>query len=265
MKLACFSDIHGNLTALDAALADLGSLGGADHLWFLGDLAAMGPRPADCIRRVRAIVDAVKDDEAKKGTVRVIYGNTDRYLVYGSRMPLKKPAENVEEFEMNRRRLDVANRMLTWSAEQITFEDYQFLATLPPECELHVPGYGYVCGYHAVPGDDEAYLTPESTDEEAADFLLDREGRLSIGGHIHRQFDRTLEGRGWRVINDGAVGMSFDKPGVAQWALVTFEAGEAHVDLRTVPFDVDAVVAQAREAGHPTPEWLEYTLRSGRR
>ena len=39
MRLAVFSDIHGNLTALDAVLADLEALGGADHTWFLGDLA----------------------------------------------------------------------------------------------------------------------------------------------------------------------------------------------------------------------------------
>ena len=65
MRLAVLSDIHGNLTAFEAALADLEAQGGADITWFLGDLAAFGPRPAECVQRVKAMVDAVKDDEQK--------------------------------------------------------------------------------------------------------------------------------------------------------------------------------------------------------
>ncbi|MBK8025493.1 MAG: metallophosphoesterase [Chloroflexi bacterium] len=265
MRLACISDIHGNLTALEAALADLEAIGGADHLWILGDLAAMGSRPVECIRRVKGLVDAVKDDEHKKDTVRVISGNTDRYLVTGTRMTIGKTPENQEELDAARKGAETGWKVIMWGLNQLEYDDYAFLAKLPGECDLYVPGYGHVIGYHAVPGDDEGYLLPATSDEEAADFLLDREGRLGIGGHIHQQFDRTLAGRGWRVINDGAVGLSFEKPGLAQWALITFDGGEAQVDLREVPYDVEAAVADAQAVGHPAPEWLENLMRNGRK
>ena len=80
MRLAVISDIHGNLTALEAVLADLEASGGSDQLWFLGDLAAFGPRPAECIRRIKAFADAAAEGE-KKGTFRAIRGNTDQFVM----------------------------------------------------------------------------------------------------------------------------------------------------------------------------------------
>src|SRR5690606_6248001 len=101
-----------------------------------------------------------------------------------------------------------------------------------------VPGYGYVIGYHGTPGDDEGVLRLETAEEEALDALLDREGRLGIGGHIHVQMQRTL-GR-WHVVNVGSVGLSTDAPGKAQWGLFTFADGTVSIDLRQVAYDVEA-------------------------
>jgi hypothetical protein len=260
MRLAVFSDMHGNLTAFEAALADFEAQGGADHLWILGDLAALGPRPAECVRRVKAIVDAAEADEAKKGTVRVIRGNTDRELVTGER-PRQKPAEDAAALSKMVAGLRPVHDGLLWSTAQLTFEDYDFLAKLGGECELRADGYGYVIGYHGTPGDDEGRLTPETDEEEAADVLLDREGSLGIGGHIHVQMDRKLARAGWRVVNVGSVGMSFDMPGRAQWGLFSFEDGDVTVDLRAVPYDMEAVIEELRVVGVPDPEWSAARLR----
>lgn len=261
MRLAVFSDIHGNLTAFEAALADLQAQGGADVTWFLGDLAAFGPRPAECIRRVKALVDAVKDDEQKKHTLRVIHGNTDRHLVYGSRPTAAKPAKDADEFaNMRRFWRDIGDR-LNWCADQLAFEDYEFLAKLPGETDLKADGYGYVIGYHGIPGDDEGMaLTPTSSDEEAADALLDREGRLGIGGHIHVQMDRMVGG--WRVVNVGSVGVPFDaNTGKAEYGIFTFETGDVQVDLRAVAYDAESVIADSEARGNPATDWLARMLR----
>src|SRR5262245_32501793 len=82
MRLAVLSDIHGNLTALQAVLADLQSQGSMDHTWVLGDLAAFGPDPAGCVQTVQEIPE-----------VKVIQGNTDRYLVTGARPKYRVPDE----------------------------------------------------------------------------------------------------------------------------------------------------------------------------
>ena len=80
MRLAVLSDIHGNLTAFETAWADVQAQGEFDQIWILGDLAAFGPRPAECIQRVRQL-----QEETGKEKLKVIGGNTDRYMVNGDR------------------------------------------------------------------------------------------------------------------------------------------------------------------------------------
>ncbi len=248
MRLAVFSDIHGNLAALEAVLNDLDNLGGADLTWCLGDLAAFGPRPAECIRRIKALAEV---DEGKK--FKVIGGNTDRNMVNGDR--LRTPsAKDEETFKKLASDWQARDSILNWSVAQLSFEDYEFLKKIRGhELSHKVDNYGYVIGYHAIPGDDEVFFTPETPDEEARDYLLDREGHLAIGGHIHRQFDRDLGN--WRVINVGSVGMALDVKGQAGWAMLTFEDGKVSVDLRRVPFDLDAYVADFNAVGYPATEW----------
>ncbi len=259
MRLAVFSDIHGHLTAFEAAWADFQAVGGADQIWFLGDFALAGPRPTECIQRVQAIIAEAEADETRKGTVRVIRGNTDRYLVTGQRMA-QPPAADGERLAKMVEDLTHFNTVTLWGMGQLSYDAYAFLSKLPGECELYVPQFGYVIGYHGTPGSDEGFLTPETDIEAAADALLDREGRLGIGGHIHRQMDRLLP-NGWRAVNVGSVGMSFDMPGKAQWGLFTFAEGGVTVDLRAAAYDLDAAMDDVYAAGHPLPAWFEQGLR----
>lgn len=247
MRLAVLSDMHGNLTALETALADLEASGGADTVWLLGDLAAFGPRPAECVRRVQALAE-----QYGKDNVRYVRGNTDRYLVRGER-PANPPAEEEAAFMQMRAEWPPRDRALNWGLSQLTFDDYTFLSKLAEETSLEAPGYGWVIGYHGTPGDDEGFLRPETPADEARDHLLDREGRLGIGGHIHLQMNRDLGD--WRAVNVGSVGMSFDRPGRAQWGLFTFDGGDVQIDLHNVPYDTDAFAADLRASGHPDPDW----------
>jgi len=239
LRLAVISDIHGNLVALDAVIDDLRQSGAIDHLWVLGDLATFGPRPAECIQRVRALPETLGLDEKK---FEIISGNHDRYLVTGARHP-KKPAEDADKLKELADEWSSRDQVINWTLEQLSFEDYDYLRKLRHDLSLDAPDYGWVIGYHAVPGDDEGVLKPDTPAEEAEDYLLDREGRLGIGGHIHQQMDRQLQH--WRVINAGSVGApKTDKR--AEYAIITFENGEAHIDLRHVRFDVDTVMADLK-------------------
>jgi predicted phosphodiesterase len=85
MKLAVFSDIHGNLVALDAVIADVKAIDDVDTVWVLGDLAAFGPRPSECIQRLRDLQQSFGE-----GKCHIIGGNTERYLVTDERseMPI---------------------------------------------------------------------------------------------------------------------------------------------------------------------------------
>lgn len=257
MRLAVLSDVHGNLVALEAVLADLHAAGGADKLWLLGDYAAFGARPSECIQRLKALMD-----EWGEGNAAAIRGNTDRYLVTGTR-PANKPADDEAAFGKlaTARRAWAAN--LEWGLEQLTFSDYEWLTKLRGEVDLEAQGYGWVIGYHGTPGDDEGALTPETPLDAADDALMEREGRLGIGAHIHVQMDRPLTR--WRAINIGSVGMSFDMPGYAQYGLFTFENGDVQVDLRPVPYDVESVIADLQVRGYPSVEAAAKRLREGQK
>ncbi len=253
MKLAVISDIHGHLVALEAALKDLESTGDVDVIWILGDLAAMGPRPAECIQRVRDLIEAHGKDKVK-----VIGGNTDRYIVTGERFKTSGVADETafKQLPASRRAFDAG---LHWCLECITWEDYEFLkGILGREAYLNVPGYGPVIGYHAIPGDDEAFLKPETPDEEAADALLDREGTLGIGGHTHIQMDRFVPG--WRMVNVGSVGLSADMPGKAQWGLFTFEDGAVTVELRAAAYNVQAAIDDMTAVSFPAADNIAQRL-----
>lgn len=254
MRLAVISDIHGNLVALETILDDLSKQAPVDLTWCLGDLAAFGPRPSECIQRIKALSEA---DEGK--TFRVIGGNTDRYLVHGERLRVPS-AQDETEFHQYAQNLSDRDTILNWNFGQISWDDYQFLkSTLRRELAKDVEGYGLILGYHAIPGDDEAFLVSNTPNEQAADYFLDREGRLGIGGHTHRQMDRMV-GR-WRLVNVGSIGMSYDQPGIAQYGIFTFANGEVSVELRAIPYDVEAAIAELHTAKHPLPHWFASRIR----
>jgi predicted phosphodiesterase len=250
MRLAVLSDIHGNLVALEAALAALDAMGGADTVWVLGDLAAFGPRPVECIRRVQGLSEIYGKDN-----VSVISGNTDRYLVTGERMRTP-PTEDEAAFAKLAAEWASRDAALNWAAAQLTFDDYSYLRKLGHDLSVRADGAGYIVGYHAVPGNDEAFLREDTPDEQAADYLLDREGQIGVGAHTHAQMDRQV--RGWRLINVGSIGQTFQPEwaGRAQWGLFTIENGVLDYQPQRTPFDVDAVIADLTVVGYPVPDRL---------
>lgn len=250
MRIALLSDIHGNLIALDGVLADLAQVGTVDKIWLLGDFAAFGTRPAECVQRVMDL-----QAQHGKDVCQLIGGNADRYIIQGIRANLP-PAKDEEAFAKRAQAFQERDTVLNWSLEQFTYAQYTFLAeSLGRELSLDVAGYGCVIGFHAIPGDDQRNsLLPDSPDEEAADALLDREGVLALCGHTHLRMMRQVGG--WQVVNAGSVGMSFSQVGRAEWALLTIEDGVLSVDMRDVLFDVNAVIADADAVGFPLPAMI---------
>jgi predicted phosphodiesterase len=245
MRLAVLSDIHGNLVALDAVLRDLQAAGGADKIWVLGDLCVSGARPAECLARIRSLPNA-----------EVISGNTDRYLVTGQRQPIR--SQTAADWQALPDKLRERENNYAWTMARLGFADYEYLTNLGGELELHVPGYGWVIGYHGAPGSDEALMWPDTPDEEVLDQFTDREGRLGFGGHTHLPMDRDLGL--WRVVNPGSVGLSKNDPR-ASYALVTFAGETARIDLRRVAYDLEAAAADLQAQGHPYWQDIAETLR----
>lgn len=248
MRLAVLADIHGNLPALEAVLADIQSQGTPDLCWVLGDLAAFCPWPSEAIARLRTLPNAS-----------FLQGNTDRYLVTGRRPTL--PIHSPEDWAAASARLAERDANFRWTVERLSWADYEFLRDLPTRLEMDVPGYGRVVAFHANPADDETNLFPDTPDEQVRPYLAGLEARLVLYGHTHRPVERIVDSV-W-LVNGGSVGFSLDGDPRPAYALLDVVGGECTVTLRRVAYDSRTVLAELERVEHPAKALVGRLVREG--
>jgi putative phosphoesterase len=219
LTVAALYDVHGNLPALEAVLAELD----ADLILVGGDVVA-GPWPAETLGRLRALGDRV----------RFIRGNADREVVEPSREGRAGgPPPGVMEFVR----------------ERLTVDQLEFLAALPLTETVKVNGLGEVLFCHATPRSDEELLTRISPDERWLAALAGVEATVVVCGHTHVQFDRMIDG--YRVVNAGSVGMPYEREPGAYWLVLGPD-----VELRRTACDVPDISSSGWPEEWPsaTPE-----------
>jgi predicted phosphodiesterase len=254
MRLAVLSDVHGNLLALEAVLADIETQGEPDAYLVLGDLAAFCPWPSETLARLRELPEAS-----------FLQGNTDRYLATGRR-PQILPAQSPDDWARMPAKLAERDANFRWTVERISHADYQFLRDLPTRLELDVPGYGHVIAVHANAVDDETFLRPEASAAEIREYFAGLDARLVLYGHTHCTMDRTIEidGMRRRVVNDGSAGIPLDGDPCPAYALLDFGNDECHVRLHRVAYGREAVIAELERVDHPAKGWIGGMLRKAK-
>lgn len=236
MRLAVVSDVHGNLTALEAVAADIRDRG-VDCVVHGGDLALMGPRPAEVIDRIREL-----------GWAGVV-GNTDELLW--------RPDEQARQGERAPRLIT----LLRWlfeayapdTCERIGDERLAWLRRLPSELRV-----GDVAIVHASPGDLWRAPMPDAGDHELEAVYAPLGEAVSVYGHIHRAFSRDMERL--VVANAGSAGMPWDGDGRAAYLLVD----DGRLDVTRIAYDVEAEARELHTSGHPDAERLGEMRRLGR-
>jgi diadenosine tetraphosphatase ApaH/serine/threonine PP2A family protein phosphatase len=184
MTVAALYDIHGNLPALEAVLAEVD----ADTILVGGDCVA-GPLPRETLALLK-----------ERGAT-FIRGNADRQV--GGGVPEDDPW---------------ADRT-AWVREQLEDEDLAFLRGLPHPLGLEVDGLGSVLFCHGSPRSDEEIVTAITPPKRLDPMLDGVQERVIVCGHTHVQFDRLVGDR--RLVNAGSVGMPYEgEPGIACWALL---------------------------------------------
>jgi predicted phosphodiesterase len=249
MRLAVLSDLHGNLMALEAVLADIEANGALDAYWVLGDLAVFYPWPVETLDRLRGLPD-----------VDFLQGNTDRYLVTGQR-PVA-PVRSQEDWTQMPVLLAGRDASFRWTVERLSYSDYLFLRDLPKRLEMTVPGYGRVVAFHANPKDDEGTIFPDASEERIRSYLEGVDARLVLYGHTHRPVNRVVDGV--RLVNDGSVGLPLDGDPRPAYALLDFEEGECAVSFRRVDYDREEVIAELERVEHPSREWATRLIREAK-
>ncbi len=236
-RVALISDLHANLIALDAVLADIDALGITEILC-LGDIVDLGPQP-------QAVVDRLQ----QRG-VRCLRGNHD---------PLDEHPGHPLLLEIE-----------AWTRAQLEPATLAQLETLPERIELELDGVRVLC-VHGSPHDVNDQILSTTTCEDLLRWTAGCEFDVLVCGHTHVQLLRRIDAR--LFVNVGSLGMPFARPYCgqgapqvlpwAEWAIVgaSPDTGAVSVDLRRTRYDIARFGATLREAGYPSAEtWLDNWL-----
>jgi predicted phosphodiesterase len=235
MRIAIVSDIHDNLTAFQAVLADLRETS-PDLVLHGGDLVSGGSSPAE-------VVDCVRD----LGW-RGVFGNTDEAMA--------RP-ETLEEFARQspapRSLWDAVSEMTAFTREALGEERIAWLGALP-HLVIHPP----VALVHASPASTWRSPLASATDAELESTYLPLGQAFAVYGHIHQSFVRGIAG--FTVINTGSVSQSFDGDPRASYLLIDDGTPSVH----RVEYDIEREANAMTMSGLPHADWVARTLRSAR-
>ncbi len=221
-RIAALFDIHGNLPALEAVLADV-RLAHVDRIVVGGDVMP-GPMPRETLELLRSL-DIPTD---------FIIGNGDRETAAAARGEV---SVGIPEF---------VREAMRWNAAELQPRDLEAIDTWPLTKQLTVDGIGDVLFCHATPRNDTEIFLKTTPDDKLRPIFDSLGVQLVVCGHTHMQFDRIV-GR-TRIINAGSVGMPF-QPAGAYWALLG-----PGISLRRTSYDLDQAAARVRATAYPQAE-----------
>jgi len=221
MRIATLCDIHGNLPALDAVLAEVELLD-VDLIVVGGD-AVPGPFMAETIDRLRGLGDRA----------RFVMGNGDREVVeaFDAGVAVEDAAEGFQRFT-------------AWCAAQIDRSARDFLAAFEGVVSLEADDVGPVLFCHGSPRSDTEIITQVTPPDRLAPMLEGVTEPTVVCGHTHHQFALGLDGR--TVLNAGSVGMPYQGAAAAFWLLLGPD-----VRMRRTDYDIDGALEALRGTGAP--------------
>ena len=221
MRVAAIYDVHGNLPALEAVVAEIESTG-VDVIVVGGDMIP-GPFPVETIELLRGL----------PLPVHFISGNGERET-----LALLKGEESKVPPQFH--------EGILWNGKQLERDHVEFVGSLAPQFLLDTSdAHGEVLFCHATPRNDFEIFT-KTTPESNLKGVFDCGADHVVCGHTHMQFDRVIGQV--RVTNAGSVGMAFgsDK---AQWLLI----GDNR-ELRSTAYDRKAAAQRILATDYPEAE-----------
>ena len=218
-RIAALYDIHGNLPALEAVLAEIRAIG-VDRIVIGGDVVA-GPMPRetlDCLDAIEIPVSWIR-------------GNADRETIACRRGgSMDAVPEGFRE-------------VLRWVARQLSDEDERRLDGWP--LTLRLPGaHGDTLFCHATPRNDTDVFFRHTPEERLRPIFDPARAALVVCGHTHMQFERSVGTT--RVLNAGSVGMPYGGEPGACWLLLGPEP-----EHRRTRYDLEAAVRRIRACAYP--------------
>jgi len=239
MRIAVFSDMHGNDTAFDVVEADIKKQK-VDQLVCLGDAIQGGPHPAAVVRRLQAL------------DCPVVMGNADAWLLNG----VETGDEGIPP-----ERLKKMGDIRQWSLSQLTETDRAFISHFQPTVTIPIEERLDLLCFHGSPVSFDDVILPTAPEEDFQKFLGAYSSHILTGGHTHAQ--QIRRNGGLFFFNPGSVGFAYshNQPDDqfradpwAEYAILTVENGQTSLEFHRVPFDVNELIRVYRESGRPFAE-----------
>ena len=225
MRIAIVSDVHGNLPALEAVIADIDEVR-PSVVVHGGDLALGGPHPVEVVDRIREL-----------GWPCVL-GNTDAVLADDPATAEQRgsfvapAAQRTVEMLGSERVAWLTRRPMEWRGDDVAV-------------------------VHAVPGDCWAIVDHDASDEQLCETYGPLGVPVAVYGHIHHAYIRRLDGL--TVVNSGSVSLSLD--GDVRTTYVVVEDG--HIEHRRITYDVERVATEMLAIDYPNAATYAAWLRTG--
>jgi predicted phosphodiesterase len=239
MRIAVFSDIHGNAFAFDVILADL-KRETFDHIVCLGDAIQGGPQPAEVVAQLRTL------------GCPIIMGNADSFMLTGNDSGREETSDERE------RKL---NEVREWSMSRLSDDDKAFIAAFKPTVEIPLEPWRNLLCFHGSPDDFDDVILPTTPEEDFQKMLTPYLPHIMTGGHTHMQQIRRIGAHDAFYFNPGSVGFAyshqqpddeqFHADAWAEYAILTANAGKLSLEFRRLPYDAQPMIDIYHASGRP--------------
>ncbi|RPJ25153.1 MAG: metallophosphoesterase [Chloroflexi bacterium] len=237
-SVTIFGDIHGNLPALEAVLADMRARD-LSSLYCLGDLVGYGTFPNE-------VTETIRDRN-----IPTIMGNY--YQGVGNNSDDCGCAYTSKEAET------LGKRSIAWTNQHTSADNKLFLQQLAAQIPLELNGFRVLL-VHGSPRKINEYLYDDRPDATMERLLDLAQADVLVCGHTHIPYHRILPS-GRHVVNTGSVGKPKDGNADACYVVLKANNSDLAVTFRRVPYDVERA-AQAIEASDMPNEYAQM-LRTG--
>jgi putative phosphoesterase len=243
VRVAVLSDIHGNVTALEAVRKALRKEK-PEVVMVAGDLAFNGHDPAGTLAMLREM--------ETEGAI-IVAGNTDVAVAdFDFTAAFPWLSEGVP---------DAMRIAAEWAHDALDDEGLAWLRRLPAERRIRI-GDTMLLLTHASPGSQTAGFDRDLDPSAALERLSRTDARIICCGHTHIP---DVHDYGWKqVVNGGSAGYVFDGDPTASWALITIDGETVSSEIRRTEFDTMAAANAISARGLPGDVYRAATVRTGK-